>query len=117
MRDADLICCEDTRRTGRLLQHAGITGARLAVANAHTERECIGRMLAVLGDGGTVAVVTDAGTPGISDPGEVLVRAAIEAGHEVAAVPGPAAVVVALVTSGLPDRAFRVRRVPAALGA
>jgi len=106
MRDADLICCEDTRRTGRLLQHAGITGARLAVANVHTERDCIDRMLAVLGDGGIVAVVTDAGTPGISDPGEVLVRAAIEAGHEVAAVPGPAAVVVALVTSGLPTERF-----------
>jgi 16S rRNA (cytidine1402-2'-O)-methyltransferase len=103
---ADLVCCEDTRRTGKLLKHAGITVRRLAVVNAHTEAERIGQVLAVLGEGGTVAVVTDAGTPGISDPGEVLVRAAVEAGFEVSAVPGPAAVIVALITSGLPTSRF-----------
>ena len=68
-RSAALICCEDTRRTGRLLQHAGITGARLAVANEHTEAARVAEVLDVLAAGGDVAVVTDAGTPGISDPG------------------------------------------------
>lgn len=103
---AELVCCEDTRRTGRLLQHAGVTAKRLAVANAHTEPERVTQVLAVLAEGGTVAVVSDAGTPGISDPGEVLVRAALDAGFEVSAVPGPAAGIVALVTSGLPTSRF-----------
>lgn len=103
---AELICCEDTRRTGRLLQHAGIPAKRLAVCNEHTERERIGDVLSVLSSGGTVAVVTDAGTPGISDPGEWLVRAVVEAGHEVTTVPGPTALVSALVSSGLPTTRF-----------
>jgi 16S rRNA (cytidine1402-2'-O)-methyltransferase len=106
LRTATLICAEDTRRTGRLLQHAGVVGARLAVANDHTEPARVGGVLAVLGEGGDVAVVTDAGTPGISDPGERLVRAALEAGFEVTTVPGPVAAVAALVTSGLPAGRF-----------
>jgi 16S rRNA (cytidine1402-2'-O)-methyltransferase len=103
---AALICCEDTRRTGRLLQAAGVTGKRLAVCNEHTERRCIDEVLEVLGDGGSAALVTDAGTPGISDPGELLVRAVVDAGHEVSTVPGPAAFVAALVSSGLPTTRF-----------
>lgn len=103
---AALVCCEDTRRTGKLLQHAGIRAERLAIANDHTEYHRIAEVLAVLGDGGDVAVVTDAGTPGISDPGERLVRAALDAGHQVAAVPGPAAAVVALTISGLPTERY-----------
>ncbi len=99
---AALVCCEDTRRTGRLLQHAGIRVSRLAVANEHTEFHRIADVLDTLGSGGDVAVVSDAGTPGISDPGERLVAAAIEAGYDVAAVPGPAAAITALVISGLP---------------
>src|SRR4051794_40649516 len=59
--EAALICCEDTRRTGRLLQHAGITGVRMAVCNEHTETARVPEVLGVLGDGGDVAVVTDAG--------------------------------------------------------
>ena len=101
-----LICCEDTRRTGRLLQAAGVAGRRLAVCNEHTERRCIDEVLGVLGDGGSVALVTDAGTPGISDPGEVLVAAVLGAGYEVSTVPGPAAFVAALVSSGLPTARF-----------
>lgn len=103
---AALVCCEDTRRTGRLLQHAGVRAERLAVANAHTEFRRIDDVLAVLGDGRDVAVVSDAGTPGISDPGERLVAAAIEAGHGVAAVPGPVAAITALTISGLPTDRF-----------
>ena len=98
---AALVCCEDTRRTGKLLQHAGIRADRLAVANEHTEYHRIDEVLATLGAGSDVAVVTDAGTPGISDPGERLVRAALDAGYPVSAVPGPAATVVALTISGL----------------
>jgi 16S rRNA (cytidine1402-2'-O)-methyltransferase len=103
---AALVCCEDTRRTGRLLQHAGVRAQRLAVANDHTELARIGEVLDVLTAGGDVAVVTDAGTPGVSDPGERLVRAALDAGFEVTAVPGPAAAVMALTISGLPTARF-----------
>jgi 16S rRNA (cytidine1402-2'-O)-methyltransferase len=104
--DAALICCEDTRRTGRLLAHAGVAGVRMAVCNEHTEAARIPDVLAVLGDGGDVVVVTDAGTPGISDPGERLTAAVLDAGYEVTTVPGPAAFVAALVISGLPTGRF-----------
>ncbi len=106
LRTAALVCCEDTRRTGRLLRHAGVSAGRLAVANEHTEHKRIDDVLGVLGDGHDVAVVTDAGTPGISDPGERLVRAAIDAGHTVSAVPGPVAAATALVISGLPTARY-----------
>lgn len=101
-----LVCCEDTRRTGVLLQHAGIRADRLIVTNDHTEYGRIDEVLAVLADGHDVAIVTDAGTPGISDPGERLVRAAVDAGHTVSAVPGPVAAVAALTISGLPTDRF-----------
>jgi 16S rRNA (cytidine1402-2'-O)-methyltransferase len=103
---AELVCCEDTRRTGRLLHHAGVKAKRMAVCNEHTERDRIGDVLAVLGAGGDVAVVSDAGMPGISDPGERLVRAALDAGYVVSAVPGPVAAIAALVSSGLPTARF-----------
>ncbi len=106
IRAAALVCCEDTRRTGRLLQHAGIAGARLAVANEHTEAARSAQVLALLDAGGDVVVLTDAGTPGISDPGWRLVSACVDAGHEVTAVPGPAALVMALVVSGLDTTRF-----------
>ena len=103
---ADVVACEDTRRTGRLLQRAGIAGAKLLTVNDHTEASRVGRGAAASRPGERVAVVTDAGTPGISDPGERLVRAAIGAGHPVEVVPGPSAVVAALVVSGLPTGRF-----------
>lgn len=99
---ADAICCEDTRRTGRLLQHAGVERRPLVVVNDHTEVRAIAGVLDRLARGERVAVVTDAGMPGISDPGERLVRAAVQAGHVVEVVPGPSAAVTALVASGLP---------------
>lgn len=98
---ADAICCEDTRRTGRLLQHAGVERRPLVVVNDHTEVRAIVGVLERLARGERVAVVTDAGMPGISDPGERLVRAAVDAGHAVEVVPGPSAAVTALVVSGL----------------
>jgi 16S rRNA (cytidine1402-2'-O)-methyltransferase len=101
LRSADAICCEDTRRTGRLLQHAGLDRRPLVVVNEHTEAREVPGVLARLGRGERVAVVSDAGMPGISDPGERLVRAAIAAGHPVEVVPGPSAALAALVSSGL----------------
>ena len=103
---ADAICCEDTRRTGRLLQHAGVARPALIVVNDHTEAHAIAGVLERLARGERVAVVTDAGMPGISDPGERLVRAAVEAGHPVEVVPGPSAAITALVASGLPTGRF-----------
>ena len=98
---ADVVACEDTRRTGRLLQHAGVDGARLLRVDAHTEDRVAARIVAHLDEGRTVAMVTDAGTPGISDPGERLVRRVLDAGHRVSVIPGPTAPVAALVASGL----------------
>src|SRR6185436_1087307 len=94
------------RRTGLLLQRSGIEGAKLLTVNDHTEASRIAEVLQRLDRGERVAVVTDAGTPGISDPGERLVRATIAAGHAVEVVPGPSAVVAALVVSGLPTGRF-----------
>ena len=106
LRECALICCEDTRHSGKLLSHAGVSGVRLAVANEHTEVARTDEVLSLLAAGNDVAVVTDAGTPGISDPGARLVRAAIDAGHPVSAVPGPAALVMALVISGFDTGRF-----------
>ncbi|CAN5807902.1 16S rRNA (cytidine(1402)-2'-O)-methyltransferase [soil metagenome] len=103
---ADLVCCEDTRRTGRLLQHAGIRATALRVVNDHTEHGAVDDVLARLGRGELVAVVSDAGMPGISDPGEQLVAAAASAGFVVEVVPGPSAAISALVGSGLPAGRF-----------
>ena len=104
--EADVIVCEDTRRTGRLLEHAGVAKRRLIVANEHAEASAAAEVGRLLAAGATVAVVTDAGTPGISDPGARLVRAAIEGDHPVTVVPGPAAAVAAVVLSGLPADRF-----------
>jgi 16S rRNA (cytidine1402-2'-O)-methyltransferase len=101
LRDAGVIACEDTRRTGRLLAHAGVTPRRLLVVNAHTEARSRAEIDRLLTDGKAIAVVSDAGMPGISDPGERLVRMAVESGHPVEVVPGPSAVVAALVVSAL----------------
>ncbi len=103
---ADVIACEDTRRTGRLLEHAGVAKPRLLVVNDHTEAAATRTVLDALDAGSTVAVVTDAGMPGISDPGERLVRAAVSAGHPVSVIAGPSAAIAALVVSGLPTGRF-----------
>ena len=101
-----LVCCEDTRRTGLLLHRSGVRAERLAVCNDHTEDRCADDVISVLDRGGDVALVSDAGSPGISDPGERLVRAVLERGHTVSAVPGPTAAIMALTTSGLPTGRF-----------
>lgn len=98
---ADLVACEDTRRTGRLLQHAGITGSDLLRLDDHTEERSAVVVVRRIGEGATVALVSDAGMPGISDPGERVVRRVVDAGHSVVVVPGPSAPVAAVAASGL----------------
>lgn len=101
LREADLIACEDTRRTGRLLAHYDIQNQLVAYHEHNEERTA--PELAERAKTETIALATDAGTPLVSDPGYRLVRACIEAGAEVEALPGPSAVMTALVASGLPS--------------
>ena len=101
LRDAALIAAEDTRRTRKLLAHHRIPG-RLVSLREHNEQTRAPVLVRRLLDGDSIAVVTDAGTPGLSDPGAVLVRAAADAGVPVVPVPGASAVLAALVASGLP---------------
>ncbi|WP_047308265.1 16S rRNA (cytidine(1402)-2'-O)-methyltransferase [Rhodopseudomonas palustris] len=103
---ADLIACEDTRITHRLLERYGIS-ARLKPYHEHNAAQARPKLLEILGQGGSVALVSDAGTPLISDPGYKLVREVYAAGHQVISLPGPSAVMVALTLAGLPtDRFF-----------
>jgi len=99
------IACEDTRHTALLCQRYGIATPRVSL-HAHNEARRVPELLARLARGESVALVSDAGTPLVSDPGERLVRAALDAGHAVVPVPGPSAVLAALVASGFATRAF-----------
>jgi 16S rRNA (cytidine1402-2'-O)-methyltransferase len=108
LRDCDHVVAEDTRRTKHLLTHLGITGHRVSRLDAHASAGEIARVVDGLAAGERVALVTDAGTPGVSDPGEALVQAAIAAGAQVVPVPGASAVLAALAGSGLAgDGRFR----------
>jgi 16S rRNA (cytidine1402-2'-O)-methyltransferase len=100
--NADLVCCEDTRHTGRLFSLLDLSARRLVSLHAHNEASRIAELIELLSTGSAVALVSDAGTPLVSDPGERLVAAAIAHGIEVTTVPGPSAAVAALVVSGLP---------------
>ena len=101
LQGVDLVAAEDTRHTGRLLTHLGIDRPMLAL-HEHNERERMQAVLERLERGMQVALVSDAGTPLISDPGFPLVRACHAAGIRVSPVPGPSALVAALCVSGLP---------------
>ena len=103
---ATVVACEDTRRTGRLLSHFGIASPTYIVVNEHTEGDAVERVLQHVQNGDTVVLVSDAGMPGVSDPGEFLVAQAIAAGITVEVVPGPSAVLHALVASGLVTSRF-----------
>ncbi len=105
--EAHTIACEDTRRTRQLLSHAGVEGGnRLVAVNDHSEAAQVRTILSRLDAGQRVALVTDAGMPAISDPGQRLVAAVVAAGHRVEVVPGPSAALAALVVSGLPTARF-----------
>lgn len=107
LEEAALLCCEDTRHTLQLLNAHGRRAARLLSVHEHNEEERIGTVLETLAEGLSVALVSDAGTPLISDPGYRLVRAALDSGHTVVSVPGPCAAIAALSISGLPSDRFR----------
>lgn len=105
LRGADRIACEDTRQTGKLLAHFGITTQTVSY-HLHNERERADELVAQLRTGMRIAVVSDAGTPGIADPGETLVRAAIQAGIVVYPIPGANAAVTCLSASGFRAETF-----------
>jgi len=103
--EVELVACEDTRRTRTLLNHFGIKTKTISY-HEHNERERAAELCGLLEAGKDIAIVSDAGTPLISDPGFRIVRAAIERGLSIIPVPGPAAFVAALVASGLPSEQF-----------
>jgi 16S rRNA (cytidine1402-2'-O)-methyltransferase len=102
LRETETIACEDTRVTANLLRHFEIPSRRLISYFAGNERARLGQILEILLGGADVALVSDAGTPGISDPGTRLIAAAIDADVPVVPLPGPVAAVVAVTASGLP---------------
>ena len=111
LRSVDMIASEDTRKTGFLLKHFDIRKPQMAFQE-HNEDRAGERIMGLLAEGKSVAVVTEAGTPGISDPGYTIVQRAIAAGEEVTMIPGASAVVMALVLSGLPVHSFTYRGFP-----
>ena len=105
LKDIDLIACEDTRHTNKLLNHYGITTKTISY-HEHNEQQRATHLIEKLKEGTNIAVVSDAGTPSISDPGFRLVRAAIENDITVVPVPGPSALISALIAAGLPTDEF-----------
>jgi len=105
LKDVDLIACEDTRHTHKLLQHYGINTKTVSY-HEHNEQQRTAQLVDQLMQGSDIAVVSDAGTPSISDPGFRLVRAAIESDVPVVPVPGPSALISALIATGLPTDEF-----------
>ena len=105
LKEADLIAAEDTRHTGLLLQHFEIKTPQISF-HSHSGVMKLDKIMEFLHQGKHVALVSDAGTPGISDPGYLLIRRAVEEGIEVCPIPGPSAVLAALVVSGLPMDKF-----------
>jgi len=105
LKDVDLIACEDTRHTNKLLNHYGVTTKTISY-HEHNEQQRAEHLIEKLKDGSNIAVVSDAGTPSISDPGFRLVRAAIENDIAVVPVPGPSALISALIAAGLPTDEF-----------
>jgi 16S rRNA (cytidine1402-2'-O)-methyltransferase len=104
--EADIVACEDTRRIRKLLSHHGVQTKKLALYNEGNERRRSPDLVAKMTAGATVVLVTDAGMPGLSDPGFRLVRASVEAGLTIEVVPGPTAAISALAISGLPPARF-----------
>ena len=117
LRGADLVACEDTRHARHLLDHHGIRVPTLAL-HQHNENEAAGKLVRLLGEGRRVALVSDAGTPGVSDPGARAVAAVRSAGFRVIPLPGPNAAIAALSAAGLVDPRFLfVGFLPAKVGA
>jgi 16S rRNA (cytidine1402-2'-O)-methyltransferase len=106
LNQVDAIACEDTRVTAKLLHHHGISGKRLIATYDHNEAQSASGIVKLIEAGQTIALVSDAGMPGVSDPGYRVVRAVLEAGYDVSAVPGANAALMALTISGLPTDRF-----------
>ncbi|WP_322792393.1 16S rRNA (cytidine(1402)-2'-O)-methyltransferase [Bellilinea sp.] len=111
LNQVDYVVSEDTRKTGMLLKHFGISKRQISFREDNEER-ALPRLLDLLKEGYSLALVTDAGTPAISDPGYLLVRRVIEAGLPLTVIPGPTALIAALVLSGLPVHSFTFRGFP-----
>lgn len=111
LRSVDIVISEDTRKTGMLLKHFEIKKPQISFFE-HNERRNLPRIMDNLRSGKSAALVTSAGSPAISDPGFLLVRAAIEQDIQVTAIPGPSAVIMAAVLSGLPVHSFTFRGFP-----
>lgn len=108
LRQVDVVASEDTRKTGRLLKHFEISKPQIAF-HEHNEAKSGRKIINLLAEGKSVAVVTDAGTPGISDPGYSIVQRAVAENLPVTMIPGPTALIMALILSGLPAHAFTFR--------
>ncbi|MCA9867268.1 MAG: 16S rRNA (cytidine(1402)-2'-O)-methyltransferase [Anaerolineae bacterium] len=111
LRQVDYVASEDTRKTGLLLKHFDIKKPQIAF-HEHNEEKAGRRIVGLLQEGQSIAVVSDAGTPGVADPGYTLVRQAIELDLPVTMIPGPSALIMALVLSGLPSHSFTFRGFP-----
>ena len=111
LRSVDVIASEDTRKTGRLLKHFDIKKPQVSFFE-HNKLHAVERIMALIAEGKSVALVTSAGTPGVSDPGFTLVRRAIEDGIDVTMIPGPSALLMTLILSGLPVHGFTFRGFP-----
>lgn len=117
LRGVDLVACEDTRHARHLLEHHGIKVATLAL-HQHNENEAAAKLLRLLGEGRSVALISDAGTPGVSDPGARSVAAVRSAGFRVIPLPGANAAIAAMSAAGLPDERFLfIGFLPAKVGA
>lgn len=113
LNQVDLIAAEDTRHTGKLLRHLGVQKPLISV-HEHNEEQQLARLIATLSKGGSVALVSDAGTPLVSDPGFRLVRAVHDAGIRVSPIPGPSSMIAALSVAGLPTDRFTFEGFPPA---
>lgn len=111
LREVDFIASEDTRKTGLMLKHFDIKKPQISFYE-HNEKRAGQKIISLLEEGKSVALVTNAGTPGISDPGYTLVREVIEAGLKMTMIPGASAVIMAAVLSGLPTHSFTFRGFP-----
>ena len=111
LRAVDYVASEDTRKTGIMLKHFEISKPQISFYEQN-EKKHLPRIIGLLKEGKDVALVSNAGTPGVSDPGFTLVRAALQEDIEISAVPGPSALIMALVLSGLPVHAFTFRGFP-----
>lgn len=107
LQEVDALACEDTRHTRKIYERYDLKSPPIIFAcHAHNEDRAVGRILSLLRDGKSVGLTSDAGAPGISDPGQRAAAAAVEEGYRVEALPGPSAVITALTVSGLPIPAF-----------